>query len=236
VTADRRLDGLTAAVTGGSRGIGALIAASLVSEGARVISLSRTAGSESARIDHVACDVTKPAAVATAAKTVRRMLGGPPDVVVNNAGIFLVAPLAEMKPEMFTETLNTNLFGPFLVLSAFLADMKARGSGHIVTIGSVADRTGYSGNGAYSAAKYGLRGMHEVLRAELRGSGVRSTLVSPGPVDTALWDPVLEEEGGRGTFIARADMLRADSVAAAVIFAITLPPSANVDELRISPA
>ena len=60
--------------------------------------------------------------------------------------------------------------------------MRERGSGHIVTIGSIADRATFTGNGAYSAAKFGLRGMHQVLREELKGSGVRATLISPSAV------------------------------------------------------
>jgi len=232
----KRLEGLSAVITGGSRGIGAVTAATLVGEGAQVISLSRSAGEKRAGVDHVSCDVTSPASVASAAENVREMIGGAPDIVVNNAGVFFVALLAEMKPEIFAETLNTNLFGPFHVLNAFLGGMQKRGSGHIVTIGSVADRFGYPRNGAYSAAKFGLRGMHEVLRSELRGSGVRSTLISPGAVDTTLWDSLLESDEGVGRFPERSGMLRAESVVAAVLFALTLPPSANVDELRITPA
>lgn len=232
----KRLDGLNAVLTGGSRGIGAVTASALAGEGARVISLSRTRGEKRAGIDHIACDVTSPSSVAAAADTVLGILTTSPDILVNNAGIFLVAPLAQMDPGMFSETLNTNLFGPFLILNAFLAGMQKRGSGHVVTIGSIADRTGYPENGAYSAAKYGVRGMHEVLRAELRGSGVRSTLISPGAVDTTLWDPLLAGNDAADRFPAREGMLRAESVAAAVIFALTLPLAANVDELRISPA
>ena len=75
----------------------------------------------------------------------------------------------------------------------------------LVTIGSIADRAIFPGNAAYSASKYGLRALHEVLRAELRGSGVRATLVSPGPVDTELWDPI--DPDNRPGFTPRAQML-----------------------------
>ncbi len=88
------------------------------------------------------------------------------------------------------------------------------------------------GNVAYSASKFGLRGLHEVLRAELRGSGVRATLVSPGSVDTALWD-VVEAESPPGTYTARSDMLRPEAVAAAVLYAVSQPGDVNVEELRL---
>src|SRR5205085_1045227 len=119
----KRLDGLSAVITGGSRGIGAVTASALVAEGVRVISLSRTAGEKKTGIDHVQCDVTSAESVASAAKTVAKMLGGPPDILINNAGIFQVATLADMKPKMFADVVGTNLFGPFHLINAFLSGM-----------------------------------------------------------------------------------------------------------------
>jgi NADP-dependent 3-hydroxy acid dehydrogenase YdfG len=110
--------------------------------------------------------------------------------------------------------------------------MRARGSGHLVTLGSVADRNIFAGNAAYSASKYGLRAMHEVLRAELRGTGVRASLVSPGPVDTDIWDPI--DPDNRPGFTPRAQMLRAADVAEAIRWVIVAPAAVNVDELRFS--
>ena len=86
----------------------------------------------------------------------------------------------------------------------------------------------------YAASKFGVRGLHEVLREELRGSGVRATLVSPGPVDTALWDAV--DPDNRPGFTPRARMLHPDDVAAAILYAVTAPGRVNVDELRLTPA
>ena len=74
--------------------------------------------------------------------------------------------------------------------------------------------------------------LHEVLRAELRGTGVRASLVSPGPVDTTLWDVV--DPDRREGFTPRAQMLDPDSVADAVAYVVTAPPRLNVDELRLS--
>ena len=232
----KRLDGLNAVITGGSRGIGAVTAATLAGEGARVISFSRTPGEKKPGIEHVKCDVTSPASVSAAADRAAGLIGGAPDVLINNAGIFQVAPLAEMKPKMFADVVGTNLFGPFHVINAFLAGMLRRGSGHVISIGSIADQLAFPENGAYSAAKFGLRGLHLVLSSELKGTGVRSTLISPGNVDTTLWDPHLDNEQAAAKFPARSGMLRPDNIAAAVLFVLTLPPSANVDELRITPS
>ncbi len=232
----KRLDGCNVAITGGSRGIGAVTAARLVAEGARVLSLSRKAGEKQAGMDHVACDVTKAASVAHAAANVLTIFGGAPDIVINNAGIFQMAAVAETKTEMFADVVGTNLFGPFHVINAFLAGMLARRKGHVISIGSIADQLAFAENGAYSAAKFGLRGLHQVLSAELKGTGVRSSLISPGNVDTSMWDAHLESAGAAAKFPARDAMLRPDNIADAILFVLTLPPSANVDEIRITPA
>jgi len=103
-----------------------------------------------------------------------------------------------------------------------------------VTIGSVADRHIFAGNAAYSATKYGQRAMHEVLREETRGSGVRATLVSPAAVDTDIWEPI--QYHGTDARPDRSGMLSPDSVGTAVVFAISQPSQVNVDELRLSRA
>jgi NADP-dependent 3-hydroxy acid dehydrogenase YdfG len=129
--------------------------------------------------------------------------------------------------------INTNLVGPFLFVRAFLGDMKKRRTGHIVTIGSIADRAIYTGNAAYSAAKFGLRAVHEVLRAELRGSGVRTTLISPAATKTDIWNSVtITDPAGRPH--EERPMLSPDDVVRAVMFALGQPVTVNIDELRLS--
>jgi NADP-dependent 3-hydroxy acid dehydrogenase YdfG len=125
-----------------------------------------------------------------------------------------------------------NLVAPFRFARAFLEAMRSRRSGHLVTIGSIADRVTYAGNSAYAAGKHGARALHQVLREETRGSGVRATLVSPGPVDTPLWDPL--DPDSRPDLPPRSAMLSPEDVADAVLWALTRPPRANVDELRLS--
>lgn len=233
------LRGKTAVVTGGSRGIGAGIAEALGSEGVRVVLVARTESklrARAARINGsipIACDITDPASVERATKQIEGELGSGPDILVNNAGIFSVAVVEETTTAQFVEMINTNLVGPFLFLRAFVGAMKSRGSGHVVTIGSVADRTIFTGNAAYSAAKFGGRAVHEVLRAELRGTGVRASLISPAATNTEIWnnvtvtDPVSKPHSKRS-------MLEPEDVVQAVLFALTRPVHVNVDELRLS--
>jgi NADP-dependent 3-hydroxy acid dehydrogenase YdfG len=181
----------------------------------------------------ISCDVSDPKSVEKTAKQIVGELGAAPDILVNNAGVFGISPIEETTVDFFVETINTNLVGPLLLVRAFLAGMKERKSGHIVTIGSIADRTIFAGNAAYSAAKFGLRAVHEVLRTELRGTGVRASLISPASTDTDMWTSVvLTDPAGKPD--TKQPMLRPDDVVAAVIFALTQPETVNIDELRLS--
>lgn len=229
----------SAVVTGASRGIGFAVARRLAGEGARVAMLARNIAhlDEAARTIGagalaVPCDVGAADEIESALARVGEEFGGAPEVVVNNAGLFALARVEETEPADFLRALETNLVGAFRVVHAFLPAMRARGAGHIVTIGSIADRVAYPENGAYSASKFGLRGLHQVLRAELAGSGVRATLVSPGPVDTPLWDAIDHDQHAGLPNTSR--MLSADAVADAVLYAVTQPAAVNVDELRLS--
>jgi NADP-dependent 3-hydroxy acid dehydrogenase YdfG len=234
------LAGRSALVTGASRGIGLECARMLASEGARVVMLARDAGALDrasreigAATATVPCDLTDPDAVEGAIARVREALGAAPDIIVNSAGQLMLAPVSETSVAEFDRLLLVNLTAPFAFLRAFVPELRERGSGHIVTIGSLADRVGLAENAAYAASKFGLRGLHEVLREELRGSGVRATLVSPEHVDTAIWSSVESEALPDA---ARRQMLSAAQVANAVRFALLAPRAVNVDELRLSHA
>jgi NADP-dependent 3-hydroxy acid dehydrogenase YdfG len=225
--------GAVALVTGASRGIGLAVADALGKAGMHVVRLSRSLKDATAknRTD-IQADVAQPAAVERAIGRVEKELGVP-DVVVNNAGVFLVKPLAETTQEDFTTTLATNLTAPFLVARALIPRMVERGSGHLVSVGSISDYIGFPGSSAYAASKFGLRGMHEVIRAETAKTRVRTTLISPGPVDTDLWDAV--DPDSKPGFTKRKDMMRAEDVAAAVLFAVSLPERVTITEIRMLP-
>jgi NAD(P)-dependent dehydrogenase (short-subunit alcohol dehydrogenase family) len=227
------LFGRTAVVAGASRGIGLAVAEELQAAGAHVVRLARSlTDAEQERRTDIRCDVADPAAVGVMARRVTDARGAP-DILVNSAGVFLIKPLAETSPEEFRAQLTGNLVTPFLVVRAFLPGMRERGRGLVVTIGSVADHVALPGNAAYGAAKSGLRGLHRVLLTELAGSGVRATLLSPGPVDTTLWDPV--DPDARPGFTRRALMLRPEDVAEAVLFVATRPEGVHIPELHIEP-
>lgn len=233
------LDGATAVVTGASRGIGEAIARALSHAGATLVlvargrpALERLAAELGTRTHVVPCDVRDAAAVQGAIGAIGGALGEAPRILVNNAGIFDLAPLVDQTPELFAATMDANLVAPFRFVHAFLPGMRAAARGHIVTIGSIADRQPFPGNGAYAASKFGARALHEVLRAETRGTGVRATLVSPAATDTAIWDDVRIER--HDNLPSRDAMLRPEDVARAVLFAVMQPPHVTIDELRLS--
>jgi NAD(P)-dependent dehydrogenase (short-subunit alcohol dehydrogenase family) len=227
------LFGRTAVVSGASRGIGLAIAEELQAAGAHVVRLARSlADADAERRTDLRCDVTRSADVERVAAAVLASRGAP-DILVNNAGAFLVKDLAATTAEEFAAQLDANLVAPFLMLRAFVPAMVERGRGLIVNVGSVADHTAYRGNAAYGAAKSGLRALHAVLVKELGTSGVRATLISPGPVDTAIWDPV--DPDSRPGFLKRARMLRPEDVAEAVLFVATRRDEVRVPELHIEP-
>ena len=229
------LVGRAALVTGASRGIGLAIARALGAAGARLTLVARDAR----RLDACAAELgarAVPCDVGIAADLERLITtiedeASAADILVNNAGLFQPAPVDTTTPEALSAALEVNLVAPFRLIRALLPSMRARRRGDIVTIGSIADYMIFPENAAYGASKHGVRAVHEVLRAELRGSGVRATLVSPGPVDTSLWDAI--DPDAREGFTPRSRMLSAEAVAAAVLYAVTQPPDVDVELVRL---
>jgi NAD(P)-dependent dehydrogenase (short-subunit alcohol dehydrogenase family) len=228
------LEGRTAIVTGASRGIGAATAAALAGLGARVVRVARTLAPRSAEDgEDVPCDLTDPKALAKlAAGLLARH--GIPDIVVSNAGTFVPKLLEFTSDADIDQQLAVNLRAAFGVARAFLPSMVRARRGLFIHVGSVADHVGFPGNAAYAASKYGLRGLHESLAAECRGSGVRLALVSPGPTDTDVWTPV--DPDSRPDLPNRAQMLRPEDVAEAIAFVATRPAHVQVDWLQVGPA
>ena len=228
------LAGKVAVVTGASRGIGAAVASRFAAEGAIVVRLARSlkAGRGETSLD-IPCDLSRDEDVQRAAGDTLAAFGAP-DILVSNAGAFMLAPLASTTPAEFDRQWAVNARAPFLVARAFLPAMRDAGRGRHIAIGSVSDYRAFPDNAAYASSKFALRGLHEVLREEFRGSGVTFTLISPGPTDTAAWDAVNPDD--RPGFIPRRGMLRPDDVAEAVYYVATSAPRIDIDWIRLGPA
>ena len=186
------LRGRTVLVTGGSRGLGLLIARELVDQGARVAVGARDEETlDRARRDlmqrgglvaAIQCDVTDPASVERLVRATTDRLG-PIDALVSCAGT-TVGPAQEMRLEDFHRAMDTNFWGALHAIQAVLPAMRARGAGRIVNVASIGGRISVPHLLPYSASKFALVGLSEGLRAELAADGIQVTTVCPGLMRT----------------------------------------------------
>ena len=231
------LSGHRIVLTGATGGIGRAVAGRLAGGGAELALIGRRAvvlDELAARLGAASfsVDVTDADAVDALPSRIAELWGeGAPNVLVNNAGVFDLTAFADANLALFDQHLAVNLRAPFQLIRGWLPDMLRNGAGHIVNVGSVAGRRAFAGNVAYSASKFGLRGLHEVLVEELRGTGVRATWIEPAAVDTSLWDPI--DPDAREDLPSRDMMLRPEAVADAVYFAIAQPQEVAVEEIAI---
>jgi 3-oxoacyl-[acyl-carrier protein] reductase len=230
------LQGQTAVVTGAGRGIGAAIAMRLAGMGAEVVVCGRTLAllEQTAQAIKAAggkasaskCDVTNLTSVESLAGEVKLKFGRV-DVLVNNAGVgAFTQPLHRMDPKEWEQVLNTNLRGVYYCIRAFAPMMIEAKHGHIVNISSLAGKNPVPNAAAYAASKWGLNGLSYSVAEELRGSGVRVSVVCPGSVDTEL----SPHEGK-----SKDRMLKPDDVAHAVAAIVTQAPQSFMSEILLRP-
>jgi NAD(P)-dependent dehydrogenase (short-subunit alcohol dehydrogenase family) len=187
------LRGKVVLITGGSRGLGLVMAREFASEGARVAICARDVEElERARVDlsergarvlAVPCDVTERTQVSEMVNIVRDHFGRI-DVLVNNAGVIQVGPVEVMTVEDYDEAMKTHFWGPLYATLSVLPEMRGRREGRIVNISSIGGKISVPHLVPYSASKFALVGLSEGLRAELRKDGIVVTTVCPGLMRT----------------------------------------------------
>jgi 3-oxoacyl-[acyl-carrier protein] reductase len=192
------LEGKTAIVTGGSRGIGLATAATLVADGASVAisgtnesrleeacaTLVGSSSRPSARVLTVRADVREAADASLLVERTVAEFGGL-DILVNNAGVGEFVEVASMTPEQWHRVIETNLTGVFYCCRAAIPHLKRRG-GWIINVSSLAGDNPFAGGAAYCASKAGLNAFSEALMHEIRHDGIRVTVVAPGSVRTGF--------------------------------------------------
>ncbi|MBE7381936.1 MAG: SDR family oxidoreductase [Leptolyngbya sp. SIO1E4] len=156
---------------------------------------------------------------------------GPITTLINNAGMGYTGALADMPLADWQQVMNLNLTSVLLTIQAVLPGMRAQGGGTILNVASVAAHNAFPNWGAYSASKAGVVSLSRVLAAEEREHGIRVMIVSPGAVNTALWDT----ETVQADF-ARSQMLTPEVVAQTILHTAQLPNSAVIDEITLMPS
>ena len=226
----------TIVITGASQGIGAALAkafseekdvrlALLARNVENLTSVSEACTKNGAKSYIFPCDVTDEAAVKQVAGQIEEKFGAP-DILINNAGVFLPGSILETTGEMFRNQVDVNLNSAFYVTRAFLGEMMARKSGHIFYMASVASIQAYAGGSAYCAAKHGLLGLARVVREETKSAGVRVTAIMPGATLTPSWD---------GVDLPEERFMPADDIANAVIDIWKLSQRSVVEEIVLRP-
>jgi D-threitol dehydrogenase (NAD+) len=186
------LDGKVALVTGGASGIGAAIVDTFVAKGARVAvvdldgdAAAKKAAEHGGLASGYGCDVTDPSAVDAAVEAVLAEYGRI-DILVNSAGVAILAPAEDLTVSAFDTTISVNLKGTFLVCQAVGRRLLAQGSGKIINLASQAASVALDQHAAYCASKFAVVGLSKVLASEWAGRGVTVNTVSPTVVLTEL--------------------------------------------------
>ena len=241
-----RLDGKVAVVTGASSGIGEATAEALAAEGAVVVVAARREDRLSGLVERiegageralaVSCDVTDEAqAHALIQKSVDEF--GRIDVLVNNAGVMLLSKVSKGLSDQWRQMFEVNVMGLLYATDAAIEHMKRQGSGHLVNISSVAGRkVTRDSSGVYAGTKFAVGAISEGLRQELLSDNIRVTIVEPGAVATELPDHITDEDAREGlSGLLELEILQAEDIANAIVYAVTQPERVSVNEVLIRP-
>jgi NAD(P)-dependent dehydrogenase (short-subunit alcohol dehydrogenase family) len=235
-----RIDGRRALVTGGSKGLGEVMATALAQAGADVAIVSRTladcescagriAESTGRTCVGLAADVSSADQVERLRDDAERFLG-PIDILVNSAGINKRGAPQELTESDWDEVIDINLKAPFLCARAFGPAMAARGWGRIINMGSILSVIGIAGRSPYAASKGGLLNLTRVLALEWAQQGVTVNTICPGPFATDMNKPLLEDPAKYQAFVSKIPLGRwgdLDEIAGAALF-LASPASSYV--------
>jgi NADP-dependent 3-hydroxy acid dehydrogenase YdfG len=237
--------GKVVVITGASSGLGEAAARHLSARGAPVVLGARRRD----RLEALVGELTGKGGKATAVVTdvtvraeVQRLVDaamthyGRVDVMINNAGLMPQSPLGRLKTSEWDRMIDVNIKGVLYGIAAALPYMERQKSGHFINVSSVAGHKVRAGGAVYSATKHAVRVISEGLRQEVKPFGIRTTVISPGAVDTELPHTITEPDvAERMNKFYAEQAISADSFARAVIFAIGQPDDMDVNEILYRP-
>ena len=242
---NNNIEGKVIVITGASSGLGEAAARHLSAQGAivvlgarrtdRIQSLAEELNNKGGKALALHTDVAKreqvKALVDAAVQTYGRI-----DVLINNAGLMPQSPLDRLKIDEWNQMIDVNIKGVLYGIAAALPYMQQQKSGHIINVSSVAGHKVRAGGAVYAATKHAVRVLSEGLRQEVKPYNLRTTIISPGAVDTELPNTISEPDVARGMQQYYKDYaIPADSFARAVAFAISQPEEVDINEILYRP-
>jgi len=236
-----------AAITGASSGIGEAIAKALALEGVKVAlgarrlekleevkkQIASSEGSKTASV--IYCDVVSRESVKHFILEAEQQLGGPIDILINNAGIMPLTFMKNVREDEWEQMVDVNIKGVLNGIGAVLPGMLLRKSGDIVNISSDAGRKVFPGAAVYCGTKWAVEGITQGLRMEIAGSGVRCLSIQPGATATELGSHIKDPDVIEASKSLKLSFLQAEDVANAVVYALKQPKHASVNEVLIRP-
>ncbi|ELJ8821073.1 SDR family oxidoreductase [Vibrio parahaemolyticus] len=228
-------------ITGASSGIGEAIARRFSEEGHPLLLMARRVERlEALNLPNTLCekvDVTDQASLITAIEKAEAQFG-PADVLVNNAGVMLLGQIDTQDAAEWKRMFDVNVLGLLNGMHSVLASMKARNSGTIINISSIAGKKTFPDHAAYCGTKFAVHAISENVREEVAASNVRVTTIAPGAVETELLSHTTSQDIKDGYDAWKVDMggvLAADDVARAVMFAYQQPQNVCIREIALAP-
>ena len=241
---NNNIEGKVVVITGASSGLGKSTARHLAELGATVVLGARRVD----RIDALARELTANGQPALAVQTdvtdrvqVQRLVDaaiarfGRIDVMINNAGLMPHSPLERLKIDDWDRMIDVNLKGVLYGIAAALPPMQAQKSGHIINVSSVAGHKVRPGGAVYSATKHAVRALSEGLRQEVKPYNIRTTVISPGAVDTELPNSITEPDVAANMRRIYEVAVPADAFARAVAYAMGQPDDIDINEILFRP-
>lgn len=235
--------GKVVVITGASSGLGEATARQLSSLGAHLVlgarrqdrleALAADIRGAGGKAEIVVTDVTRKQDVAALVQAALTNFGRL-DVMINNAGLMAVAPLAELKVDEWDSMLDINVKGVLYGIAAALPVFQKQGSGHFINIASVAGLKVFGNATVYSATKFAVRAISEGLRAEVGGK-IRSTVISPGAVESELKHGSSHAESASAVRDFYEMAIPSDAVARAIAYAIMQPADVDINEIVLRP-